>query len=127
MWKSFKAIVTSKSGPGLIFAIILAALIPISSSDSALIIGMGLGTMIDPFILITAAIAIFTPGKWYTPIAVMIGGVTLAFVLGGNSAYVPTKPTVRIASGASAVVMGCIVVAVTHGISVAVMRLRGGK
>lgn len=119
-----KALVTSKSGPGLIFAIILAVLIPISAGDSAFIIGSGLSNMTDPFILITAVIAMFLPGKWYTPVAVMSVGVTLALLMRGNSVYVPTTTTMRVASGVSAVIIGCIIAAVAHGFFVAVVRLR---
>lgn len=51
-----KSILSSKAGPGLLFAILIAVLIPFAKSETAYIVGAGLGNMTDPLILVTTVL-----------------------------------------------------------------------
>lgn len=120
----WKLVLASRAGPGIALGVVLGILTFISPSDSAYLIGSGLGNMIDPFVMITTVLAMLTPGRWFMPLAIMVGGVTIALVLRGTSPFVETTIAVRIMGGVSASILGCIFAAVAHGVAVGFARLR---
>ena len=120
----WKLLLASRASPGIALGVVLGIFTLISPKDSAYTIGSGLGNMIDPLVMITTVLAILMPGRWFMPLAIMAGGVTIALVLRGTSPFVETTISMRFMGGISACILGCIFAAVAHGVAVGFARLR---